>query len=150
MKLIIKMGWNILVTPGIFDSSLFVYLFITYLSIYLFIYVFVYLFIYFLHLESMLIRKHPERAHFGDARAICFLIYLVIYFTIRTILSKCKMSGKMSERSFWVVKFPCKMSVEVNFSLRKEWNIVIKITTFTPFRVVFHSKTCCPSFNSLN
>ena len=43
------------------------------------------------------------------------------------------------------------MSVEVNLSLREEWNIVSKIiTTFTPFRVVFHSKTCCPSFNSLN
>ena len=42
------------------------------------------------------------------------------------------------------------MSVEVNISFQKEWNIVIKITTFTPFRGVFHSKTCCPSFNSLN
>ena len=42
------------------------------------------------------------------------------------------------------------MSVEVNFSLCKEWNIVIKIAIFTPFSVVFHSKTCCPSFNSLN
>ena len=41
------------------------------------------------------------------------------------------------------------MSVEVNFLFQKEWNIVIKITTFTPFRVVFYSKTC-PSFNSLN
>ena len=42
------------------------------------------------------------------------------------------------------------MSVEVNFSFQKEWNIVIKISDFTLFRVVFHSNTCCPLFNSLN
>ena len=52
---------------------------------------------------------------------------------------------------FWVVKFHSKMSVEVSFSFQKEWNfIVIQITIFAPFRVVFHSKTHCPSFNSLN
>ena len=42
-------------------------------------------------------------------------------------------------------KIHSKMSVEVNFSLRREWNIVIKITALILFRVVFH-----PSFNALN
>ena len=89
-----------------------------------------------------------------DWLPVWFYLFIIIWLWrchgLILITFKLVKGVKRRTTHFWVVKFHSIMSVEGNFSLQKEQNIVIKITTFTLFRVVFHSKTCCPSFKSLN
>ena len=63
-----------------------------------------------------------------------------------------KASERVKRRTthIWVVKFHFKVSVELNFSLHKEWKFFIKLTTFTPFQSCFPLKNMLLAFNSLN